>query len=226
MCNWAENSPPTCVFSPGILPVCLFLITSNMHANALNNFAHEIYICSGLFTYSSNVIVFIFFFPLTKQLLMLQMQSEDLNILFGAQWDAHALPVPFLEWSRNTHGTTPRLYPLTSPEHPSPQSLGGPWVKVTVCWSTLQKENKEPCSNPYSLHQFCFLTSASFLPFPPVKTTSQPSWKATYHPYPKSWLCLLFLCLLMRQYEFHKLQRSLPCTSKPHIRRWTQKSWD
>lgn len=198
MCNWVENSPLTCVFSPGILPVCLFLITSNMHTNALNNFGHEIYICSGLLIYSLNVIVFIFFFPLTKQLLMLQMWSEDLNIPLVCNGMLAALPEPFLEWARNAHGSTPRLYrsvhhPLTSPKHPSPKSLGGPWVKVTICWSTLQKENKEPRSNPYSLHQFCFLTSASFFPFSPVKTTSQPSWKATYHLYPKSWLIVVSL---------------------------------
>lgn len=142
LCNWVENSPPTCVFSPGILPVCLFLITHNTHTNGLNNFAHEIYICSGLLIYSLNAIVLIFFFPITKQLLMLQMRSENLNIPSVCNGMLAALPVPFLEWASNMHGTTPHLYrsvhhPLASPEHPSPQSLGGPSVKVTNCWSTL-----------------------------------------------------------------------------------------
>lgn len=109
------------MFSPGILPVCLLLITSNMHTNALNNLAHEIYICSGLLIYSLSGIVLIFFFPITKQLLMLQMWSEDLNIPWVCNGMLVAIPVPFLEWGWSTHRTTLHLqwsapHPLTSPE--------------------------------------------------------------------------------------------------------------
>lgn len=97
-----------------------------MHTNAPNNFAHEIYIYSGVLIYSLNGIVLIFFFPITKQLLMLQIWSEDLNIPLACSGMLVAVPVHFLEWGWNRHRTTLHLYwsvlhPLTSPKHPSPQ---------------------------------------------------------------------------------------------------------
>lgn len=215
MCNWVENSPPTCVFSPGILPVCLFLITSNMHTDSLNNFAHEVYICSGLLIYSLNVIVFIFFFPITKQLPMLQMWSEDLNapsVCNGML--LAALPVPFLEWGRNTHRTISWLYrsvlhTLTSPEHPSPQSLGGPRVKVTICWTPCKRKIRSLVPT-----RILFISSVSWLLHPsfPFHQLKQPcslhrKQPATSTPNPDCDCC--FCAYSCSSYGFHKLQRSM-----------------
>lgn len=83
------------MFSPGILPVCLLLITSNMHTNTLNNSAHAICICSGLLIYSLNGIVLIF---LSNN----KAATDGSDVIrgfkhsFGVQWDARCYTSTFL----------------------------------------------------------------------------------------------------------------------------------
>jgi len=152
---------------------------------------------------------------------------------FGVQWDARCFTSTFPGVSQEHEQDNPvivlvRHHPLRSPEHPSPQRLGGPWVKATHCWSTLEKENKEPCSKPYSLRQFCLLTSAPSFLFSPGTTTSQTSWKATYQLYPNPDCDCFFFAYSCSSMGFinYSVAGSLPCPNKPHVRRLTEKPWE
>lgn len=113
------NSPSIWALLPGTLPVCFVLITYNMHTNVLNNFAREIYICSGLLIYGLKVIVVFCFFPITEQLLLFQMLSEDFRIHWACNASLAVVPIPFFVPTR-----TPSISPipwLLHPPFPSPQ---------------------------------------------------------------------------------------------------------